>query len=128
VESSGGSSSSISLAGAQLDLVRLATDYIEAVGAEKKAKRHFEHVRTLPRGAISESDVATAEVDFETASNKRNLLRAIAQSAADATAADLEHHKRLVAKGFASPSSEAQYSAKLTILKMILEGSATSRK
>ncbi len=112
-----------SLAGAQIDLIRLSTEYVEAVGAKKLAERHLSRMQGLDKAdAIPEVQVVTAEVNYETASNKVALLRAIAEAAAEATKGELEFAERMAEKGYASSASVAQLKAKLRIISLILDG------
>jgi outer membrane protein TolC len=109
------------MAGEALDLVRLASEYTEATGSAKLAKRQLEIIRlNHERGSVSESELATAEVQLETASNKVRLLRGIAEAAADATSSELEYVRRMVEKGYMPASGEVQARARLRILQMIL--------
>jgi hypothetical protein len=116
-----------SLAGAQIDLIRLATEYTEAAGEKKLAERQLSRIHGLERAnAISEEQVVTAEVQFETAANKLALLRAIAEAAAEATKGELEFAERMADKGYASPANVTQLKAKLRIISLILDGGTGS--
>ena len=112
-----------SLAGAEIDLIRLSTEYVEAVGARKLAERHLSRLQGLDK-AIAEEQVVTAEVNYETESNKVALLRAIAEAAAEATKGELEFAERMADKGYASPANVTQLKAKLRIIGLILDGGA----
>jgi hypothetical protein len=112
-----------SLAGAQIDLIRLATEFTEAAGEKKLAERQLSRIHGLERAnAVSEEQVVTAEVQFETAANKLALLRAIAEAAAEATKGELEFAERMADKGYASSASVTQLKAKLRIISLILDG------
>jgi hypothetical protein len=114
-----------SLAGAEIDLIRLATEYTEAAGEKKLAERQLSRIHGLERAnAVSEEQVVTAEVQFETAANKLALLRAIAEAAAEATKGELEFAERMADKGYASPANVTQLKAKLRIIGLILDGAS----
>jgi hypothetical protein len=116
-----------SFAGAQIDLIRLATEHTDAAGALKLAQRRLAGLAEH-RESVSGSELAAAEVNLETAGNKVRLLRAIAEAARDATKSELEHVARLREKGFASSSEEAQHRAKLAIIELILGSDETSKQ
>ncbi len=115
-----------SFAGAQIDLIRLATEHTDAVGSQKLAQRRLEALAGN-RESISASELVTAEVNLETAANKVRLLRAIAEAARDATKSELQQVEKLRAAGFSSSSEEAQHRAKLAIIELILGSEETSK-
>jgi hypothetical protein len=121
VGGSAGGSLAQSLAGAEIDLIRLATEYSDAVGARKLAERRLSRMQGLAQAnAISDEEVLTAEVAHETASNKVALLKAIAEAAAETTQSELEFAERMAEKGYASPAGVAQLKAKLRVIQLIV--------
>jgi hypothetical protein len=113
----------------QLDLIKLATEYSDAVGNAKLAAGRLDLARRdQATGSGSAIDLLTAQVNLETASNKVRLLRAIAESAAEGVRVELEYVHKLVEKGFAPASQEAQGRAKLRILELILNEQEMPKK
>jgi beta-lactamase regulating signal transducer with metallopeptidase domain len=122
-ESAGSSTGGLaqSLAGAEIDLIRLATEYSDAVGAKKLAARRLSRIQGLQQAkAVSDEEALTAEVSHETASNKVALLKAIAEAAAESTQSELEFAERMAEKGYASPAGVAQLKAKLRVIQLIV--------
>lgn len=110
-----------SLAGSQIDLIRLATEISDAAG-EMKLTAHKAHrmAALAEQNAVSEEQVLATKISYETASNKVALLRAIAEATKEATKEDLDFAQRMVEKGYGTPSSVSQFKAKLRVLQMIL--------
>jgi hypothetical protein len=107
--------------GGQIDLVRLATEYNEAVGNVRLAKLNVALASTYPaKDSNSTREVATAEMGLENATRKFKLLRSIAELAVDGAKEELEYNQKLTQKGFAPASSANQSRARLRILELIL--------
>jgi hypothetical protein len=107
--------------GAQLDVVRLATEYSDARGNLEMAERVLEVTRsTQAAGQSTQKEMVIAEVQVKNAAQKFKLLREIAQAALQAAQ---DEHVLLGKRGM--PDGEyraeaAQIEAKLRILKLIL--------
>jgi hypothetical protein len=108
----------------ELDMVNLATAYIDAMGSLKLAQsRYAELERSNSRvpGAVSKSELDAAAIQLETARQKAELLTAVAQTAHDAAKAELAHLEKLIQRGFATQSSGAAATAKVKLLESILQ-------
>jgi len=118
--------------GTQLDLVRLATSYVDAVGEVEIAKLEYESRKQLAeRNTIPAQELAIAQIKFKTAERKVALLRSIAEAALIETKADMDAARsqlESVAKGRPNDQSavraaEAQViraESKLRVLESIL--------
>ena len=119
-------------AGAPLDLVSLATTYVDAVGELNLFKVQLDRLRRLQADkVVSSQELAITEVKVKTAQRKVELLRRIAASATSATEAQLavtqkqwesfrERSTDQVAIA-ARAAQMAQVKSRLEILKMILD-------
>ncbi|MHC4175957.1 MAG: M56 family metallopeptidase [Planctomycetota bacterium] len=77
--------------GTRLDLVRLATSYADSMGELDIARLELEGRKELAeRKAVSNHELAIAEIRFKTAQRKVAVLRSIAESAIRATKAEMD--------------------------------------
>ena len=107
--------------GVQLDLVRLATEYSDALGNKKLAERLFELIQKAhSSGEATQKDAITAEINLVNARQKLGLLKTIAEAASAAAKAELSSAEKRHAVGQANESESAQARAKLEILMHIL--------
>jgi hypothetical protein len=108
----------------ELDMVNLATAYIDAMGSLKLAQSRYtqlERLRSAGASAVSQSELDAAAIQLETARQKAELLAAVAQTAHDAAKAELAHLEKLIQRGFATQSSGAAATAKVKLLETILQ-------
>jgi len=118
--------------GTQLDLVRLATSYVDAAGELEIAKLEYDSRKQLAeRNTIPAQELAIAQIKYKTAERKVALLRSIAEAALMETKADMDAAKsqlESVAKGrpddpSAVRAAEAQViraESRLRVLESIL--------
>jgi multidrug resistance efflux pump len=107
----------------QLDLINLANSLVDAAGAVRGAKVKYEKVDRLAKsGAFTELELATAQNDLETARNRLNLLRSIAEVALQSAEADVARTKQMFEKGLVSTQEMDAGTAKLKMLQLILKG------
>lgn len=108
----------------ELDLVNLATAYIDAMGSLKLAKSRYQQMERLNAAgasAIAKTEVDAAAIQLETAQQKADLLGSVAQTALDAAKSELAHLEKLIQKGYATQSSGAATTAKVKLLEQILQ-------
>ncbi|MBI1903950.1 MAG: hypothetical protein HYS13_22855 [Planctomycetia bacterium] len=104
----------------QIDLVNLATAYIDAVGNLSLAKSRCARLKDEGTNAIAQ-EVETAAIQLETAQKKLDVLTAIVSAAHNAAAEEMIYVQRMAAKGYASDSQVAAARAKLKIVESILK-------
>jgi beta-lactamase regulating signal transducer with metallopeptidase domain len=104
------------ISGAQLDLVRLATEYSDAVGSLNLAERMLELASTRASGEASQKEVVTAEAQVYNAKQKVTLLREIAKAATQAAQIEFVEAEKRPEGSVDVAGAEA----KLRILKLIL--------
>ncbi len=111
---------------AQLDLVNLATSYIDAQGAMKLAQARFEQLKLQPEGVLPKSELLAAAIQVETARSKVNVLKALVQSAHESAEAEGQHAEELYRKGYGTQSQAASARSRIKLLESILGSSGTS--
>jgi beta-lactamase regulating signal transducer with metallopeptidase domain len=118
---SGVSSLSAPIGGVQLDLVRLATEYSDAIGNVKLAERLLDLAqKSHASGESTQKDAITAEINLINARQKLKLLKTIGEAATLAAKAEVSAAETRHAAGQANESEAAQARAKLEILMHIL--------
>ena len=103
---------------AQLDLVSLANNYVDAIGNLQLAQLELnlighEHRDMLTKGAVLKVKVATAE-------RKMQIFRAIAEAALEAAEKDLQLAEQEFKSGLAPEKASIEAKSRLRMLKAIL--------
>jgi beta-lactamase regulating signal transducer with metallopeptidase domain len=110
------------LAGVQLDLVRLASEYSDAVGNVRLAQRMLEIVKSsYDKGVASQGEFVEAEVKVQNAQQKRDLLRGIATAALQAAKDELQIAETRYKAGDDAAADVAGAKAKLQMLSLIID-------
>lgn len=104
---------------AQLDLVSLANNYVDAIGRLDLAQ--LELSRMAGKGNVfSEYEINRAKVDVVTAERKVRIFRAIAEAALEAAKSDLDVANRNVKMGHAPEVTITEAKSRLRIIEAIL--------
>jgi hypothetical protein len=112
-----------------LDLVTMATTYIDALGKLKLAEVKYEGLREAAKkapGSISKSDLDAAAITEETARQKVALLASIAKASLESAQAELQHAEQLYQKGYGTQSQVMATRSRVQMLKSILGQSSSS--
>jgi beta-lactamase regulating signal transducer with metallopeptidase domain len=104
----------------QVDLINLATAYIDAVGNVRLAKSRYQRLKEAA-GAVPQGELDAAEVQLETAEKKLAVLTTIVSTVHDSAAEDLLYLQRMAAKGYVSDRQVAAARTRLTIVQSILK-------
>jgi hypothetical protein len=112
-----------------LDLVTMATTYIDALGKLKLAEVKYEGLREAAKkapGSISKSELDAAAITEETARQKVALLASIAKASLESAQAELQHAEQLYQKGYGTQSQVMATRSRVQMLKSILGQSSSS--
>jgi beta-lactamase regulating signal transducer with metallopeptidase domain len=109
-----------------LDLVALATAYVDALGNLKLAQSRQEQMKNIPSGTIPSSEVDTAAINAETAQRKVNLLKAVAQTAYESAKAESQQAEQEFRAGEGSQRQLLAAQSTLKLLESILGAAAAS--
>ncbi len=115
------SGSNTAAAGTHLDLVSLATTYIEAVEKLELARLRFNILDRHEAKVVSQEELETAQINMQAAERKVKVLRQIARVAYDAAAAEAQTARAAYEAGHATQGQVVEADARLKILEVILE-------
>jgi beta-lactamase regulating signal transducer with metallopeptidase domain len=101
---------------AQLDLVSLASAYVDSLGEVEIAQLRAEQAK----GHRDMSETRIAQVQMETAKRKNRVFRGIAEAALESAKAELDTVARQHEMGIASRSAMSEAQSRLRILEVIL--------
>lgn len=113
------------------DLIRVATNYADAVREMRTAELSVQTLQTLrPNANITNLEMQIANINLQAARQKVNILRAIAENLLETAQAKCDFLRRMEGNGDAAPGTTrpalanprlARAEAAVRILQMILE-------
>ncbi len=116
------SAASRAVADGAVDVINLATAYIDAQAAHDLAKARAERVEKLRgKGYASQEQIETDLLTAATAQRKLKLLRAIVEAEVAAAKAELDYVDRAIAEGILPKSKRIGIEARLRVLGLIVE-------
>jgi hypothetical protein len=110
------------LAEGGVDVISLATAYVDAQAAADIDKARTERLEKLrDKGFVSQEEIETELRRIATAQRKFKLLRAIAEAELDAAKAELDAVARAIDEGVLPKSKRIGIEARIRVLQLILE-------